>query len=50
MKPDTLALHSHLIDEIIVGSRRRKDMGDIDALAASISEIGLFGPQSRRAN
>ena len=32
------------IDEIIVGERHRRDMGDIDALAASIDDIGLLHP------
>ena len=32
------------IDEIIVGERVRRDMGDIEALAASIDEIGLLNP------
>ena len=32
------------IDPIIVGERRRRDMGDVDGLAASIAEIGLLHP------
>jgi len=32
------------LDGIRVGNRARKDMGDIDALAASISEVGLLHP------
>jgi ParB family chromosome partitioning protein len=32
------------VADIRVGTRRRKDMGDIDALAASISEVGLLQP------
>ena len=32
------------IDGINVGKRRRSDLGDIDALAASIREIGLLHP------
>lgn len=32
------------IDEIIVGSRFRKDLGDIAALAKNIEEIGLLQP------
>jgi ParB family chromosome partitioning protein len=30
--------------DIIVGERHRKDMGDIDGLAASIGELGLLHP------
>ena len=32
------------IDSIIMGERTRQDFGDIDGLAASISEIGLLHP------
>ena len=32
------------IASIKVGERIRKDMGDIDALAASIAELGLLHP------
>jgi ParB family transcriptional regulator, chromosome partitioning protein len=32
------------ISEIWVGERHRRDLGDIDALAASIDEIGLLHP------
>ena len=32
------------IDSIIVGERHRRDMGDIDGLAASIAEVGLLHP------
>ena len=32
------------IDEIIIGERFRKDMGDVDALAESIKELGLLQP------
>jgi hypothetical protein len=32
------------IDRIRVGERHRKDMGDIDGLAASIADIGLLNP------
>jgi ParB family chromosome partitioning protein len=32
------------IDSIIVGERTRKDMGDLDALAASIADVGLINP------
>src|SRR5262245_8424756 len=31
-------------DEIIVGERHRRDMGDIDGLAASLGELGLLHP------
>lgn len=33
-----------MIDRIIVGERHRKDFGDIEALAASIKEMGLLQP------
>lgn len=32
------------VDSIVVGERYRKDIGDIDALAASIAELGLLHP------
>ena len=32
------------IDSITVGIRHRQDLGDIDALAASIEEVGLLQP------
>jgi ParB family chromosome partitioning protein len=32
------------LDQIKVGKRHRKDMGDIAALAASIEDIGLLHP------
>jgi N6-adenosine-specific RNA methylase IME4 len=32
------------IDEIIIGERHRRDMGDLDRLAASIAELGLLHP------
>jgi ParB family chromosome partitioning protein len=32
------------LDEIIVGSRHRKDMGDIAGLARTMSELGLLQP------
>jgi ParB-like chromosome segregation protein Spo0J len=32
------------IDSIIVGERHRRDLGDIDGLAASIAELGLLQP------
>jgi N6-adenosine-specific RNA methylase IME4/ParB-like chromosome segregation protein Spo0J len=32
------------IDEIIVGERHRRDLGDIEGLAASIAEVGLLQP------
>jgi N6-adenosine-specific RNA methylase IME4 len=37
----TLALP---LDAIIVGERHRKDMGDVEGLAASIAEVGLLQP------
>lgn len=41
--------HGHIelertVESIIIGTRHRTDMGDIDALAASIAEIGLLQP------
>jgi N6-adenosine-specific RNA methylase IME4 len=32
------------ISEIVVGERHRRDLGDIDGLAASIAELGLLQP------
>jgi N6-adenosine-specific RNA methylase IME4 len=32
------------VDSIIIGERHRRDMGDIDSLAASIGELGLLHP------
>ena len=32
------------VDSIIVGARHRKDAGDLDALAASIDQLGLLQP------
>jgi ParB family chromosome partitioning protein len=32
------------LDDIRVGTRPRRDMGDIDALAQSIKDIGLLHP------
>jgi N6-adenosine-specific RNA methylase IME4 len=32
------------IDDIIVGERHRRDLGDIDTLARSISDVGLLHP------
>jgi ParB/RepB/Spo0J family partition protein len=32
------------IDQIIVGSRHRRDMGDVAALARSIADLGLLHP------
>lgn len=32
------------VDSIVVGARHRKDAGDLDALAASIDQIGLLQP------
>ena len=36
--------NTHPVDAIFVGERRRKDLGDIDGLAASIAEIGVLRP------
>ena len=32
------------IADVVIGERHRKDMGDLDGLARSISEIGLLHP------
>jgi ParB family transcriptional regulator, chromosome partitioning protein len=32
------------VDEIRVGRRHRRDLGDVDALAASMRELGLLHP------
>ena len=39
-----IAAPRHAIDEIVVGDRHRRDLGDIDGLAASIEDIGLLHP------
>ena len=38
------AMAERPISSIIVGKRHRKDMGDIEGLAASIAAIGLLNP------
>ena len=38
-----------LIESIIVNGRHRQDMGDIDALASSIADIGLLHPVNQAA-
>jgi ParB family chromosome partitioning protein len=37
-------METRAVSEIVVGSRHRKDLGDIKSLAASIEEIGLLHP------
>ena len=32
------------IDEIVVGERHRRDLGDIDALARRMADLGLLQP------
>jgi len=32
------------IDEIVVGERHRRDLGDIASLAANVTELGLLHP------
>jgi ParB-like chromosome segregation protein Spo0J len=32
------------IDEIVVGERHRRDLGDIDALARTTADLGLLQP------
>jgi ParB family chromosome partitioning protein len=39
-----MATGTRPIAEIIIGDRLRRDMGDIKALAESISDIGLLHP------
>src|SRR5262249_40552645 len=36
--------HLFKISDIVVGTRHRKDMGDVDGLAASMKELGLLHP------
>ena len=44
-KPEPQAHRNSIpVDAIRVGHRHRKDMGDLDALAASIAAIGLINP------
>ena len=38
------------IGDIVVGTRHRRDMGDIDGLAASIADLGLLHPIVVRPN
>jgi ParB family chromosome partitioning protein len=40
----TLGIKTFPIDRIAVGTRHRRDMGDLDALAASIADVGLLQP------
>ena len=42
--------HPFKISDIVVGTRHRKDMGDVDGLAASIDELGLLHPIVVRPN
>jgi hypothetical protein len=42
--------HLFKISDVVVGTRHRRDMGDIDALAASIKDIGLLHPIVVRPN
>jgi N6-adenosine-specific RNA methylase IME4 len=44
--PPKPELPCRAIADIIVGKRHRKDMGDIDGLAANIGEVGLLQPIS----
>jgi ParB family chromosome partitioning protein len=32
------------IDEVVVGERHRRDLGDIASLAANVAELGLLHP------
>jgi ParB-like nuclease domain len=32
------------LDDIIVGERHRRDMGDVDGLAANMADVGLLHP------
>jgi ParB family chromosome partitioning protein len=42
--PATIGSQLWPIERISVGARHRRDMGDIDGLAASIDDIGLLQP------
>ena len=44
MKTVDHKLHTLPVTDIIVGKRHRLDLGDIDALARSIAEVGLLHP------
>jgi len=46
MNPTTYQTHAlwQAINSIKIGKRFRKDLGDIDALARSINEVGLLHP------
>src|SRR5258708_5640333 len=35
---------THAITDIIIGVRHRRDMGDIDALASNVREVGMLHP------
>jgi N6-adenosine-specific RNA methylase IME4 len=41
---ESLTMPTFPIDRITVGKRHRRDMGDIDGLAASIADLGLLEP------
>jgi protein gp37 len=44
-KENTDAVNSRIpLDSIRIGERHRRDMGDIDALAANMAEVGLLHP------
>jgi N6-adenosine-specific RNA methylase IME4 len=42
--PAAVVTPTRRLDEIIVGDRHRRDLGDIDHLARSIAEVGLLHP------
>jgi ParB-like chromosome segregation protein Spo0J len=43
-------IEARLISSIVIGKRHRTDLGDIDALARSIAEVGLLHPIVIRAD
>jgi hypothetical protein len=42
--PSLQCAKSWRVADITIGERHRRDMGDLDGLAASIAEIGLLNP------
>jgi ParB family transcriptional regulator, chromosome partitioning protein len=43
-RPAAIAGATRAIADIVIGTRHRRDMGDLSALAASIEDIGLLNP------
>jgi hypothetical protein len=42
--PGAGTMTTRRIDEIVVGERHRRDLGDIASLAANVAELGLLHP------